>query len=58
MSKQKVKKEIDTLEESGEIQTIKQELYKYVKIIVEKCKTENGLLKAKNLLRFLKNNFY
>jgi len=51
-------KQIDTLEESGEIQTIKQELYKYVKIIVEKCKTENGLLKAKNLLRFLKNNFY
>ena len=34
MSKQKVKKQIDTLEESGEIQTIKQELYKYVKIIV------------------------
>ncbi len=58
MSKQKVKKEIDTLEESGEIQTIKQELYKYVKIIVDKCKTENGMLKAKNLLRFLKNNFY
>jgi|GEM_PF-4395484 hypothetical protein len=58
MAKQKVKKQIDTLEESGEIQTIKQELYKYVKIIVEKCKTENGLLKAKNLIRFLKNNFY
>lgn len=58
MSKQKVKKQIDTLEESGEIQTIKDELYKYVKIIVEKCKTENGMLKAKNLLRFLKNNFY
>jgi hypothetical protein len=58
MSKQKVKKQIDTLEMNEEIQTIKQELYKYVKIIVEKCKTENGLLKAKNLLRFLKNNFY
>ena len=58
MAKQKVKKQINTLEESGEIQTIKQELYKYVKIIVEKCKTENGLLKAKNLIRFLKNNFY
>lgn len=58
MAKQKVKKQINTLEDSGEIQTIKQELYKYVKIIVEKCKTENGLLKAKNLIRFLKNNFY
>ena len=58
MAKQKVKKQIDTLEENKEIQTIKQELYKYVKIIVEKCKTENGLLKAKNLIRFLKNNFY
>jgi predicted RNA binding protein with dsRBD fold (UPF0201 family) len=58
MSKQKVKKQIDTLEENKEIQTIKQELYRFVKIIVEKCKTENGLLKAKNLLRFLHNNFY
>lgn len=58
MAKQKVKKQIDTLEMNEEIQTIKQELYKYVKIIVEKCKTENGLLKAKNLIRFLKNNFY
>ena len=58
MAKQKVKKQINTLEMNEEIQTIKQELYKYVKIIVEKCKTENGLLKAKNLIRFLKNNFY
>jgi len=57
MSKQKVKKEIDIEKDTSEIVAIRDEIYSKIKIVVKGMSNENGMLKAKTLLRLLRNNF-
>ncbi len=58
MSKQKVKKEIDIEKDTSEIVAIRDEIYSKIKIVVKGMSNENGMLKAKTLLRLLRNNFF
>jgi hypothetical protein len=58
MSKQKVKKEIDIEKDTSEIVAIRDEIYSKIKIVVKGMSNENGMIKAKTLLRLLRNNFF
>ncbi len=58
MAKQKVKKEIDIEKDTSEIVAIRDEIYSKIKIVVKGMSNENGMLKAKTLLRLLRNNFF